>query len=389
MLEESAKRRILFINYEFPPLGGGAATQSKILAKALVELGHEVAVLTSWHKDLRSYEEVDGYKIYRIKSLRSKRYQCNLLEMASFIILGIFNSAKIIQGFKPQVSLAFFSIPSGAVSYFLKKRFNLPYVISLRGGDVPGFWPERLRVWHFVAMPLTRLIWRNATHIVAVSRDLKNLAEKTAAPLKKIVHYVPNIVESQKSPNTHKTVNERDGYITLLFVGRLSEQKRIDDLLRALKVLKEKKINRWQCFLVGSGPEWQRLERLRRELRLEKEVYFMGWIDREDIFRYYAESDIFVLPSGCEGMSVALLEAMASSLPIVATKISGNNELVINGRNGLLFAVADVEHLANSLQILIENKYLRKTFGERSRFYVQKYYPSAIAVEYIKLLCKV
>lgn len=385
MLEESAKRRILFINYEFPPLGGGAGAQSKILAKALVELGYQVAVLTTQYKGFRSYEEVDGYKIYRIKSLRGKKYQSNPLEMASFMVLGIFNSAKIIQGFKPQVSLAFFSIPSGAVSYFLKKRFNLPYVISLRGGDVPGFWPERLGMWHFVAMPLTKLIWRNATHIVAVSRDLKNLAEKTAAPLKKIVHYIPNVVEPQKS---RKTVKETSGYITLLFVGRLSRQKRIDDLLRALNVLKGRKINTWQCFLVGSGPERQRLERLRRELGLEKEVYFMGWIDREDIFRYYAESDIFVLPSGCEGMSVALLEAMASSLPIVATKISGNNELVVNGENGLLFAVGDVEHLADDLQILIENKYLRQTFGEMSRFYVQKYYPSAIAVEYIKLLCK-
>jgi len=111
--------------------------------------------------------------------------------------------------------------------------------------------------------------------------------------------------------------------------------------------------NSLRCILVGDGPERSALENLIAELGIEGSVWMAG--DRDDIPELLACLDVFVLPSLGEGISNTVLEAMASGLPVVATRVGGNPELVEDGVTGLLVPVGDVTALANALLTLVED----------------------------------
>ena len=100
----------------------------------------------------------------------------NALEQISFIFSASFRTFGLIRQFKPDITLAFFGLPSGAVALLLKWFYRIPYVVSLRGGDVPGFRPYDFRMYHKLAAPFLRLIWKNAVSIIANSNGLRNLA---------------------------------------------------------------------------------------------------------------------------------------------------------------------------------------------------------------------
>jgi len=139
-------------------------------------------------------------------------------------------------------------------------------------------------------------------------------------------------------------------------VGRLAAVKDQRTLLLALAELLDASPQQrdiLRCILVGDGPERQALQTLIAELGLQHCVWMAG--DRDDIPELLASMDVFVLPSLGEGISNTVLEAMASGLPVVATRVGGNPELVEDGVTGLLVPVGDVTALANALQTLIDD----------------------------------
>jgi sugar transferase (PEP-CTERM/EpsH1 system associated) len=139
-------------------------------------------------------------------------------------------------------------------------------------------------------------------------------------------------------------------------VGRLAAVKDQKTLLLAFaEVLRTnpQQSGRLRCILVGDGPERSVLQDLVAALGLEDSVWMAG--DRDDIPELLASMDVFVLPSLGEGISNTVLEAMASGLPVVATRVGGNPELVEDGVTGLLVPVGDVTALANALQTLIDD----------------------------------
>ena len=137
--------RILILNSEYPPIGGGAGNASANIASCIARLGHEVHVVTSRFDNLPHQEQFTGLTIYRIPALRRKRDRSGALEQILFILSASFWTLNLIPRLKPEVALAFFGIPSGAVMWLIKRLYKIPYVISLRGGDVPGFRPYDFR----------------------------------------------------------------------------------------------------------------------------------------------------------------------------------------------------------------------------------------------------
>jgi len=151
----------------------------------------------------------------------------------------------------------------------------------------------------------------------------------------------------------------------ILFVGRLDPQKGLDTLIRASHLLRRTADTTVKLQLLGEGPSRNELMDLVESLGLEPDVEFVG--KNPDVRRYLEQADIFVLPSRAEGMSNALLEAMSCGLPVVATRIPGNLELVEDQVNGLLCNVDDEESLANSLATLMEDASLRGRLGRAAR----------------------
>ena len=102
--------RILMINYEYPPLGGGAGNATHHIAGQLAEMGHKVAVMTSSFRDLQTKERDRGVEIFRIPVLRRSSHRCSIVEMATFILSGLINCPEVVRRFKPDRTIAFFGI---------------------------------------------------------------------------------------------------------------------------------------------------------------------------------------------------------------------------------------------------------------------------------------
>jgi sugar transferase (PEP-CTERM/EpsH1 system associated) len=143
-------------------------------------------------------------------------------------------------------------------------------------------------------------------------------------------------------------------------VARLDPVKRLDVLLRALPLLEDVR-----AVIVGYGPEQQRLETLAQQLGIQERVCFTGY--QEDVRPWLVALDVFVLSSDWEGMSNALLEAMAASLPAVATAVGGTPDVVVEGETGLLVPPRDPGALAEALDTLVCDPDLRRSMGQAGR----------------------
>jgi glycosyltransferase involved in cell wall biosynthesis len=157
--------------------------------------------------------------------------------------------------------------------------------------------------------------------------------------------------------------------------------------MRALGGLKELD---WEWRIAGDGPQVPMLQALANELGIRDRVFFPGWQSREQLLKWYQVSNIFLFPSRHEGMPNALLEAMASGLPVVASCIAGNEELVLDGETGFLTPSEDIEALQTSLKKLLINPTLREQMGKASRQHVEANYSwESTAQQYALLLEKV
>lgn len=377
--------RVLIINYEFPPLGGGAATATRNLARALARLECGVTVMTSAFGDLPRHEEMDGFTVRRIPVWRRRRDQCSVPEMCTFIASGLYHGYRLLSRRDFDVALAFFTIPCGPIPLFAKWILGIPYLVSLRGGDVPGFFHKELALYHVLCLPATRLIWRGATYVMANSTGLRDLARKNS-PHRDIL-LIPNGVDTHfftpPAPGKKKNTGVR-----LAFVGRLSPQKDLLTLLEALKDLPPETAGQWTLDVIGDGPERRRLEQHAARLGLEGRVDFRGWMSREQVRDVYREVDFFVLPSRDEGMPNVVLEAMASGLPIIASRIRGNVDLVESEQNGLLFEPGDAADLRRSLECMIGSPESRERWGAESRRRAEKRSWDDVARQYLCLLEK-
>ena len=385
--------RLLFINYEFPPLGGGAGQANARIAREMAAMGHEVTVLTSAYRGLPREETLNGFKIIRIPTLRLRQEKCGVIEMAVFMLSSIWFGVRLAKKFRPHVSISFFTIPSGPAAWAIKKICSIPYIVSLRGGDVPGFMPQQLWFYHRVTARLIRFIWKGAHAVVANSEGLKKLALRTARDL--AIEMIPNGVDidffSQRGsrplpPEALKAFFEKEkATVRILSVGRLSSQKAIDQLLLAFSTVQKEVSRPVQLWIVGDGPQRRLLEKMIIDLNLEDSVFLMGWRDRDTLRTFYSSADCFVLPSLDEGMPNALLEAMAAGLPIVATDVAGSSELVKEGVNGLLVPPASPAALAQALISLVTDDPLRSRMAKSSSERVLGYNWKEVASGYLRL----
>ena len=285
--------KLLFINYEFPPLGGGGGRASAQIARKMAEMGHRVTIITSAFQNLPEKENTQGFEVIRIPTKRRYQEKCSIFEMTVFMLSAIFYSFWWAKKNRPDRVIAFFTLPSAPAAYVLKKVLGIPYLVSLRGGDVPGFMPEQLSVYHQVARPFIRTIWKNAQTVVANSQGLKDLAQKTDQHLP--IAIVPNGVDTfffnptplisleTKKEMPTKQIKE----FRILSVGRLSSQKRVDLLLTAYAKIKPLMKHLAQLWIVGDGPLRDELEDLAQKLGIAKEVCFLGWLEPETLKKFY------------------------------------------------------------------------------------------------------
>lgn len=360
------KKRILMLNYEFPPLGGGAANANYYLLKEFAkEKDIYIDLITTSPNNKFEIEQFSkNIRIFKLKVKKKNIHFWTMKEIFVWSYKAYFLTRKLIKKNNYDLNHCWFGWPSGFIGYLFRKK--LPYIVALRGSDVPGYNPRLKNLDKFIFKPLSKLIWSNAKAVICNSKKLKELALKT----KKLkIDIIYNGVDTNEfKPLKNKKQNK---VLTLISTGRLISRKGYQYLIPALP--KNVKLQ-----LIGNGDYLSKL----KKLDFKKNVEFIGSIKHSEIKKYLQNADIFVLPSLNEGMSNSILEAMACGLPIITTNTGGSQEL-ING-NGFIVKKKNSKELRDTINKYLKNPKLIKKHSEKSRKIVEKMSWNNVAKEYLK-----
>lgn len=364
--------KILIVSHEFPPIGGGGANACFFLGKEYVKNGHEVTILTSSFRKLPRFETVEGVEIIRVKAFRKQETTSTLVEMFSYLVSAFIKANRLAKKRKYDICHVFFGIPSGPVGFWLKKRYAIPYVVRLGGGDIPGAQKRYAFVYKVIGMPL-RKIWKEADAVVANSEGLLQRARRFSEAGK--FRIISNAVDAAlfiRNPDTDKKRDE----VHILFVARLIEAKGIQNIIPMMQTLNDKAGKKIYLDIVGDGPYKSTLKHIVQRCGVEQFVMFHGQKNKTELLEFYNMADLFIFPATSEGMPNVVLEAMAMGLPIIMTPCEGSKELVTD--NGIITCI---ESFQDAVLELMCDEEKRKSMGINSRSNIVKYFTWDVAAE--------
>lgn len=226
---------------------------------------------------------------------------------------------------------------------------------------------------------------------ISVSAELRNwLLNDIGLPEKKIMQIINGVDTNQFKPTTEKQSAKAklgfklDSFIVGI-VGRLDPVKDHETLFKAFRILCDNKNSeRFRMLVVGIGVLEEKLKILARDFNISKNITFAG--DRCEMPQFYECMDVYVLPSIAEGISNTILEAMASGLPVIATRTGGSPELVDEGMTGFLFTPGDCKELADKISFYCDNFSILMEHGLNGRIRTEKEFSlSAMVREYEKV----
>ena len=367
--------RVLMLNYEYPPIGGGAGNATYYLLR---EFGkrHDLTVDLVTSSATGRFEEehpADNITIYKLPLRKKSVHFWTMREIVEWSIHAYRLCNRLIRKKRYDVCHCWFGWPPGFLGYLFRNQ--IPYLVALRGSDIPGSNP-RLRLYDlFFLRYVSKIVWKKANIVTVLSQKsyymAKNLVDRDFV-------IIPNGIDTRE----FYPIGKREQRMTILSVGRLTKGKRISDLIRAIPtVLKD--CPDLLVRIIGEGNTADELHNIARELNVEKNVEFQGYIPHSELPDFYTSSDIFVLPSLSEGMSNTVLEAMAAGLPIITTETGGTKELISG--NGLVVPTGRPDLIAGAILRYISDPSLRRDHGIRSRVLAESMDWSCVAYNYIRL----
>lgn len=376
--DELKPLKVLFLNYEFPPSGGGAGNATYHTSLEMSRRGHRVDVLTSRLSNQAMIENVENLTIHRVFSSRLGIHESGLFGALTYLMTAGRRMRQLARRNDYDIYHFYFGLPTGLLALYVRWFRKKPYIISLRGSDVPGYDTNRwyLQPLHVILRPLSRFIWSRAAAVVALSKNLRDLAHLTAPDLD--IGVIGNAVCTDLFPQ--KQHGNLSKPVRLTCVCRLVKRKGIEHLLDAMQSLKNEG---FLLEIVGTGDQEQSVRRLIEEKGLTNEVTMVGYVPRNCLAERYHASDIFVLPSLSESFGQVLLEAMSCGLPIVASRVGGIPETVEDGVNGLLVEPGCSASLAGAIRRLANDPDLCAKFGDNNARLARSHYGwSTIATRY-------
>ncbi|GAA3604401.1 hypothetical protein GCM10022419_106410 [Nonomuraea rosea] len=358
-------RRILISSDTYPPDINGAAYFTHRLATGLAARDNEVHVVCQSELGPASADVVNGVIVHRLRS-------ASLLVHPTMRVTVPTRLDRLVAGIKPDVLHTQGHFVVGRAAMAAARRAGVPIVAT--NHFMPdnlfqfGHIPDRLRA------KVGRLAWRDfnrvfnrAQHITTPTpRAAKLLADEGFAravePVSCGIDLTGFRPHAEPKGWARKLFDLPDRP-TILFVGRLDEEKRLDEVVRALPlVLNETDA---QVALVGKGNQRVELERLARRIGVAERVHFLGFVPDERMTQAYAAADVFAMPGVAELQSIATLEAMATGLPVVAADAMALPHLIDD--NGYLFQPGDVVALGRHLAVILTDDGLRARLGKASR----------------------
>jgi glycosyltransferase involved in cell wall biosynthesis len=343
--------KILMLNHEFPPVGGGAAPVTFELCKHLVRKGHRVDVVTMHYDDLPRFETVEGVNIYRTPAIRKRPNICYTHELATYVPGALMKTLRLARRIKYDVIHCHFIIPGGPLAWLVSKSTGIPFLITCHGTDVPGHNPDRFDFVHRLITPAWRFLARSSSVLTSPSESLKTLIIQNCPDVN--VRVIPNGIYTDKFKPVEKTKS-------ILMCSRIFNFKGFQ---YAIEAVRDVELD-WQVNVVGEGPYLPELKQLAEGSKTP--IKFWGWLDKTDpkFYDLFKKSSIFVFPSAAESFGLVVSEAMAAGNAIIASDIPAHRELL--GDAGLFVQIGSAEEIHSQLQRLIGDKMLCEELGRKA-----------------------
>ena len=380
------EKRILILNYEFPPLGGGGGVATKELAKGFITNGYQVDYLTSGYNDLKKTEIIDGINVFRVRGFGRKEIAtATFFSMLSFLFFGFFKGISLCRKNKYEFINTHFVIPTGPLGWILSKVFRIKNILSIHGGDIYDPSLERSPHKHLYWRVIIRFIMDKADFIVAQSSNTKENAKKYYNPKKEIdiISLPYNKFNFSQKTKEEMGLDESKKY--LISVGRLVKRKGFDYLLKAFSSIENENI---ELIIIGNGgPEESNLKEMAGNLNVASRVHFLNNIDtNEEKFQYLNVASIYVLSSLHEGFGIVLQEAMQVGLPVVATNNGGQVDLIKDNMNGLLVSPKDSNQLKTVILKLFNNEDVMDRMKKNNIEKIKEFNSEKISQKYLALV---
>lgn len=355
-ISEINKMRIVLVThtYPYPDRGFNPGVERVVqeVAKEFQNLGHEVSVITTYRNGGSKKVEFDqGVKIHRIEDSRyfvgrvgsTLSFDVITFNISMFQKRDILESADIIHTFTP----------------IIWKSSSTPIVAHYH------HWDEPTSPLEYLYLPSSHQLWFRcynlADRIIAVSNYAGNDIISRGVDSKK-VRVVHNGVNIGDFIGDYESIRPQGWSHVLLYVGPLTERKGIKYLLQSLPSILEE-IPDIGLWIVGGGDSNELIE-IAKRLGVDDNVKFEGFVPDEDLSNYYQSADVFVFPSLKEGFGMVLLEAMACSLPVVASDTTAIPEVI--GSAGQLVPPKDPNSLSKAIREILANPELQQQMESES-----------------------
>jgi glycosyltransferase involved in cell wall biosynthesis len=346
------------VTSELPPTPGGVGQYVFCLSKKLIERGHQVTIITRKRSSDQMKQEIfEGIPVYRVPFYPLYPIHAFLLSIFINKLLRLIeNSFDIVHLHSPMPLPIKTTLP-------VLSTIHTPMRIDARYHEIfsPKSLFEKIQSTT-VYPPMESMLLKNSSMITAVS-------QKVALELKEygITHSRITVIRNGvdiKSFFPDRQKDNTEDYV--LYTGVLRARKGLFDFIQCAKYINKIRPNT-KFLICGKGSFRTKLETLVRRMGLEQQILFLGYVDRKRLIRLYQNASVHVVPSHYEGMPTVLLEAMSCGLPVVATNIGGNNEVISSGINGLLVPPKSPKVMAEAILRLLDDVSLRKRIGAAAR----------------------
>lgn len=366
----------VMVSASFYPHVGGAEKQALELSAALRARGVPVMVATRRLRGLLPYEEIRGVPVFRLRRLRGFDAPSFMISLAWFLWKKRNEYGAIHVHLAGSPALA-----AGMMGRLLKKKV----IVKLGGGAGIGELATSSRT-AFGRVKL-RLLRLTRPSLIAVAAELAEEARRFLGAVD--VEVIPNGVDVEVykpvDAEQRKALRQKVGLpargLVFLYTGRFSPEKRLPQFIEVWAELARRAPRESEFVLVGAGPERKAIETAIAYAKAQDKVRLLP--PTPDLAELYAAADVFVLPSISEGLSNSLLEAMASALTPLASRVGGTPDAVADGVSGLLFPPTDEGALREQLSKLFETPGLTIALGAAARkTAVERFSLAALAERY-------
>mgnify|MGYP003635543396 CR=1 FL=1 len=400
------KKRVLCVTSNYPRWQGDSTTPFvHHLAQDLKEFGWEVDVLAPHAMGAAQQEILDGISIERFKYLWPERTQTvcyqggalmnlqnnrlNYLKLPALVFFEWLAIFKLLMSGKYDLLHSHWILPQGFTGVLAAIPLKIPHVITVHGSDAFALNGKYLTSFKQFSLVHADAVTVNSTatrqQVLSIAPTLSNL------------NLIPMGI-STTLPKPERSAILRSRYIgndgpLLIFVGRLVKLKGVDDLLHAVSLLKHN-FTDIRLLILGEGPFREELESLSRKLRIEKQVFFTGWVEPEEVVNYLTAADIFIGPSknspdgSTEAQGLTFIESMQAGTPVIATDVGGIVDVIQHEQTGLLIPQCSPDEIASGVLRLTVEQDLKEYIVKRARSVAQSFTREASAKKLAEVFAK-